>query len=596
MVKIKRFTFSLIFLVIAVFVNGQTVYNNNATVHCAAGSLVWINGSLQNVGDSLYNLGAIHTAGDTSNIGGKGDLINDGLISGDGKYYVAGNWINNDTFRHGTSEVVMDNTTGSASGTVTNQNITGSKITSFFDLTLVGVGIKTITLNDTVTHVLNLNDRELAVNNQTLFVTNTNPLAITRTLGFISNTATGWLNRYTNVVGPYLFPMGSSTGPMRYRPVEIKPNKNVPSQYIVGFFNYKATLDGYDVDKMDNTFCMVDSLYYHKIDKVVGDTMVDLTIYFDQVTDGPWSGMANWNLNNLNEWTNMGATSKLFSPMMGLTKSNWSTWLNKPYALMALNPGAVQISGSTTFCKGSAPAQYTASGGDPSDTYVWSITGGHIVGDSTHSTVYVAWDIPGTGIISVYVITAWGSCQSQSSSFSVIVYPQPIASFQVIPADSIHIFTWDLIHFVDHSINAVQWHWDFGEGSPSNLENPYHVYAMPGKYNVCLTISSVDNCVDDTCIVVDVVEGIEVPNVFTPNGDGYNDVFDIRASGMAQFSLQVYNRWGALIFESNSANVKWDGRTLAGEPADDGTYFYVLNAKSDSKDYSQHGFVTLLRH
>jgi len=122
------------------------------------------------------------------------------------------------------------------------------------------------------------------------------------------------------------------------------------------------------------------------------------------------------------------------------------------------------------------------------------------------------------------------------------------------------------------------------------------VYPRPGKYNVCLTVSSDKGCTADTCIIVDVVEGIVIPNVFTPNGDGKNDVFNIEASGMVVFQLEIYNRWGALLFESESPSVKWDGRTMSGADASDGTYFYILTAKSDTKDYSQHGCVTLLRH
>ena len=572
---------------------------NGVVMYCAAGSVVWINGSFHNIGDSLYNLGEFHVAGE-SVLSNEGDFMNDGKISGNGKYYIAGHWINNKLFKCGTSEVVMDNTPNNQPSIVTNQLITGTNNTTFYDLTLTGIGIKAITSDDSVIHYLNLNDRELAVDNHTLFVTNTDPLAIHRTSGFVSNLTNGWLSRRTNVVGPYPFPMGSSVGPMRYRPVEIKPDTNILSQFVVGFFNYSGSNDGFNVDSKDNTICMVDSLYYHKIDRTFGgdgDT-VDITIYFDPVTDGPWNGMANWHMDSVtNEWMNMWPTSKLYSPMWGITRSQWGTWgkQNLPYALIARVPDAIQINGSTGVCLGTGPTLYEA-WGVPTDTYIWSVTGGHIVGADFLNNVLIQWDSAGIGTVSVQEVQQWGYCVGLQSQLNVNVWPKPLASFLVVPHDTTHIFAYDLIHFVDNSQNAVQWSWDFGDGSPSNQQSPYHVYDKPGIYNVCLYIATEHDCIDDTCLTVEVVEGLDIPNVFTPNGDGYNDNFNIHASGIAQYYLQVFNRWGVLLFESDNPNVKWDGRTLSGEDCADGTYYYILSAKSDKNDYSQHGFVTLLRN
>ena len=607
MVKLKKFIFLLLFLVLVVFVQAQpTFFNNSASVYCANGSVMWINGSLQNFGDSLYNYGNIYVSGEVGNINNEGDLTNDGMIAGDGKYHIAGHWFNNNIFKCGTSEVIFDNTPGNTAGLAADQQIFGTKHTTFYDLSFVGVGVKVLKLDDTITHYLNLNDREYSLQSNTSFVTNTDPLAITRTTGFISNMQNGWLNRSTNIKATYEFPMGSSggtyspqPGPTRYRPLDIATLSDTASQYIVGYYNYNASIDGYNVDKTDNTFCMIDSLYYHKVNRVFGNHFVDLTIYYDHVTDGPWNGMANWR-NGLTEWVNMLPVTRLYNPMWGIKKSNWSTWTDEPYALMARTPDAVQINGPNEYCIGSGLVSYAAFG-QPNDTYIWTITGGHIVGDSIHNNISVIWDVPGTGVLTVQEVQQWGFCVGNISSFNVAVYAKPVASFHVVPLDSLHIYTYDLIHFVDNSSvlspsNIVQWHWDFGEGSPSNLQSPYHVYDIPGTYNVCLVVTTQHDCIDDSCEVVIVVEGIQIPNVFTPNGDGQNDVFNIRASGMTQFHLQVFNRWGALLFESDNPSVKWDGKTLSGEQADDGTYFYVLNAKSDSKDYSSHGYVTLLRH
>jgi gliding motility-associated-like protein len=601
MVKSRKLLFLLIFLLFTFFVKGQDTTmtkENGVVLYCAAGSMVWINGSFHNIGDSLYNLGEFHVAGENI-FDNEGDFVNDGKVSGNGKYFIAGHWVNNKLFKSGTSEVIMDNTPGGIPSIVTNQLITGTQQTSFYDLTLIGIGIKAITSDDFVTHYLNLNDRELAVDNHTLYVTNTDPLAITRTSGFVSNLTNGWLSRTTGVIGPYSFPMGSSDGPMRYRPVDIKTNNDSLGEYVVGFFNYSGSDDGFFVGQKDNTICMVDSLYYHKIHKTFGmDTTVDITIYFDPVTDGPWNGMANWHMDSLtDEWMNMWPTSKLYSPMWGIKKSGWNNWdnLNLPYALIARVPDAIPIDGPPEVCLGTGPVNYYAYG-VATDSYIWSVNGGHIVGDSTFNTVQVQWDSAGTGTVSVQEVQQWGYCVGLQSNYTVTIYPQPIASFAVVPHDTAHIFAYDLIHFVDLSQNAAQWSWEFGDGSPSSQQSPYHVYEKPGIYTVCLYIATEHDCIDDTCLTVEVVEGLDIPNVFTPNGDGFNDDFNIHASGISQYFLQVFNRWGVLLFESSSPYVKWDGKTMSGENCADGTYYYILSAKSESNDYSQHGFVTLLRN
>lgn len=85
---------------------------------------------------------------------------------------------------------------------------------------------------------------------------------------------------------------------------------------------------------------------------------------------------------------------------------------------------------------------------------------------------------------------------------------------------------------------------------------------------------------------------IEIPNVFTPNGDGINDVFKINLSGesLANFNVSIYDRWGILVFASSSINNKWDGRTTSGLKVVSGTYFYVLEL--NSVEYKGH--VTVL--
>lgn len=81
---------------------------------------------------------------------------------------------------------------------------------------------------------------------------------------------------------------------------------------------------------------------------------------------------------------------------------------------------------------------------------------------------------------------------------------------------------------------------------------------------------------------------IYIPNSFTPNGDGMNDTFGVYGEAIKNFKMQVFNRWGQVIFESNNANNRWDG-TFEGTQVPEGTYAYRvmatgLTGKSSTKD------------
>lgn len=95
----------------------------------------------------------------------------------------------------------------------------------------------------------------------------------------------------------------------------------------------------------------------------------------------------------------------------------------------------------------------------------------------------------------------------------------------------------------------------------------------------------------DPYILVNIIDELVIPNVFTPNSDGANDVYSITSKGMKEWNLTIVNRWGNVVFETTDPGTAWDG-TINGEPCEDGTYFYVLKAKSTSKEYSKHGHLT----
>ena len=154
------------------------------------------------------------------------------------------------------------------------------------------------------------------------------------------------------------------------------------------------------------------------------------------------------------------------------------------------------------------------------------------------------------------------------------------------------------VNFTDQSIGSVSsWSWNFGNGDVSANQNPSSIFTTEGTYTVFLIASS--NLCSDTVAHTILVESgfvIEIPNVFTPNGDGTNDVFHIKVSGVKSAEGSIYNRWGQLLYSWDVLNASWDGKASNGENCPDATYFYIIKVidKKD-KEHQAPGYVLLTR-
>lgn len=168
----------------------------------------------------------------------------------------------------------------------------------------------------------------------------------------------------------------------------------------------------------------------------------------------------------------------------------------------------------------------------------------------------------------------------------------PTADFTVGPSSTGNPTT--IFSFNDNSqpglYPIVTWLWEFGNGNIDMNQNINYGYDQSGTFPVSLTIQDELGCEDKTVQVVTVRDEFKIPDGFSPNGDGINDVFEIQGlEGISGATLQIFNRWGAVVFESNNyvPGQFWDGKDNT-----DGTYFYILkmpNAKAKS------GSVTIAR-
>lgn len=87
-----------------------------------------------------------------------------------------------------------------------------------------------------------------------------------------------------------------------------------------------------------------------------------------------------------------------------------------------------------------------------------------------------------------------------------------------------------------------------------------------------------------------------IPNVFTPNGDGVNDLFTIQSEGIENLSCVIFNRWGVKVAELTLPGQGWDGRTISGQEAEEGVYYSLIEIKhSNGEQQLRKGFIQLLR-
>ncbi|MCA6362043.1 MAG: gliding motility-associated C-terminal domain-containing protein [Bacteroidetes bacterium] len=151
--------------------------------------------------------------------------------------------------------------------------------------------------------------------------------------------------------------------------------------------------------------------------------------------------------------------------------------------------------------------------------------------------------------------------------------------------------------------------WSFGDSlqSTSNQQSPSFTYTSPGVYTVYLSgWNDIQGCEVITAIYITVVEQaqITIPNVFSPNGDGRNDEFQLSVNAVKSIDVIIFNRWGNKVYEGNVSGLPggqqdvtvWNGLTGAGNMAEDGVYYYTITAVGyDEETYNFASFVHLLK-
>ncbi len=557
------------------FSSAQLFFNNGATITImAGGSMIVKTNSIRNAVGVIDNAGIITV---------EGNIENDDFLLGNGFnsiYNLEGDWINNSNFVSNSCTV---NLTGG------NQLIAGTSFSNFYDLSLSGTGIKSQQIDAIVSDRLTVNNLELATNTFKMMVVNPASNAINYTSGFVSSIGAGRLTRVTNSSAPYVFPVGSSIGTIRIRPVIVSPTTNASQTYAVRFANVDATTQGFDRSIMQAAVCEINPSFYHIFQRTAGTASADLTFTYDPILDGNWETNTHWQ--TVPNWQVMGnPILGTYGPLNSIQNLAWNNFTQPAFAFAHVKPianaGATQVlecGADSTLLNSTALALVT-------NSYIWSTTNGNIVsGDSTISPI-----VDATGTYTLTVTDLATSCSS-TSTVAVTVNPGPTALFTCSDTAGLSPL---VISFSNGSINASIYNWDFGDGITSTDLSTSNTFVIPGTYTVTLVASNGRGCVDSTRATIEVFENysIVIPNVFTPNGDGMNDLFSVKSTSVVKLEGDIYDRWGLNVFSFKAPNQGWDGHLTSGQLASDGTYYYIIRTTGlDGMEHEDKGSLTLMR-
>ncbi|GAB4207940.1 MAG: hypothetical protein Fur0023_19130 [Bacteroidia bacterium] len=228
---------------------------------------------------------------------------------------------------------------------------------------------------------------------------------------------------------------------------------------------------------------------------------------------------------------------------------------------------------------------YSAVSNAVNDTYLWTFEGGMTANTPTNDVAYNA----GVYSATLQITNQYGCKIDTMSVKDVTVYPRPVADFIVTPSE---INNYEPIAtFINQSVGGTFFQWNFGDPlSNSNISNevsPIHYYERDGDYLVGLFVMNEFDCRDSVYkkVIVKPEFSVYVPDVFTPDGDGLNDVFGVKGIGISKddFIMRIFNRWGMLIYSTSDINEAWDGK-YNGQICEDGQYIYNIQLKPE---YSQ---------
>ena len=228
---------------------------------------------------------------------------------------------------------------------------------------------------------------------------------------------------------------------------------------------------------------------------------------------------------------------------------------------------------------------------DPIVSFTASPSGGIWSGPGISATGSFDPTFAGVGVHTI-VYTAAGQC-ANSDTVTIEVYDVPMVN-DLIKDDECDEGIGSIEITLTGGIPPYSYVWSNGKTTKDNLRLKEGTYSLTvTDSNGCIEnyVGSLLNLEDDSCDDT----YLFVPNVFSPDGNGVNDVLYVDGKNILAVNLQIYNRWGNLVFESNSLSKGWDG-TYKGQPVNQGVFVYLVTGRyKDGEEFEQKGTITVVR-
>lgn len=255
---------------------------------------------------------------------------------------------------------------------------------------------------------------------------------------------------------------------------------------------------------------------------------------------------------------------------------------------------ADSLTGCLPLCIGFKDTS-TVSGGTIT-TWHWQFGDGDTSAGQTASHCYKT---PGQFDVSLSVYTNAGCSNSKTLNNLITTYVPPQANFSINPV-STNLFN-PTINFNNQSTDVYgikTLTWEFGDGSDtSNVNMVSHTYSDTGEFCTDLIVTDINGCTDTAkrCAEINPLFTLYVPNAFSPNNNGPNNVFEAKGGGMTSFDMWIFDRWGTQIFHSSDINKGWDG-TVGDTKCQEDTYIWMIQVNNNtSNNHSYWGRITLIK-
>ena len=553
-------TFTLIFISSISFAqplifmeSSDIVIGENAEVFVDGTVLLNTNGGLSIAGSLITN----------------GDFISQGNLDVSGDIQVKG-----DLSLLGASSIFSQNS---------QVHLIGGSQTVFADVTpslgeLYCIGQETKTLEtDLEVHRLFLNSSVIYTQGKELNVIDNDISAVTYTSGWVKSDSAGALSRNMIANATYDFPVGDEVQSLLVR---VTPTVNGNSG--VRYAGVDANEDGLYRFQVEPSICSLSDEAYVQLYNVGGSESA-IELRFPNLIYESFPVLCEREPIDFQQWQPLLDDEPVLDNGFVVyevvpTKNDAALILGR------LRPSTPQIVGPEEACQGDDGLVYEALASQGNDL-IWNVGGG-LIASEQDSTIEVNWLLNQSGLISVVSNDSFG-CSSLPAEASVVLHALPEASFLITEPEL--PFELEFFTLESQSIGGASLQWEISNGEIYDTSPLDIRFDAPGIYEVLLTVTSSEGCVDTTMQNIEVIEGFIFSNVFSPNGDGINDVLKLPNSGLLEFNLSVYTRWGNEVFSSDFSKESWDGRDYSGNLVPPGTYFYILKAKSPSTDYSKQG-------